>query len=74
MIMETISKCIKDRTVIGSSQHRFMEQKSCLTNLGDQTVSGSAILLFSDSVNLLNNNGEEFVHRSHEIKASNSCH
>lgn len=31
--LETISKLVKDKKVIGNSQHRFMKKKTCLTNL-----------------------------------------
>lgn len=31
--MESISKDMKDKKVIRSSQHRFTKGKSCLTNL-----------------------------------------
>lgn len=33
LILETISKYIKDRNVTGSSQHGFMKGKPCLINL-----------------------------------------
>lgn len=32
-ILESISKDMKDKKVIRSSQHRFTKRKSCLTNL-----------------------------------------
>jgi len=33
IILQTISKHMKDKKVIRGSQHRFMMRKSCLTNL-----------------------------------------
>jgi len=33
VILEAISKRTKDKKVMGSSQHRFMKETSCLTNL-----------------------------------------
>jgi len=33
IILEAVSKHIRDKKVTGSSQHGFMMRKSCLTNL-----------------------------------------
>ena len=33
IILQSTSKRMKDKKVIGSSQHGFMKGKSCLTNL-----------------------------------------
>lgn len=33
VILQSISKHMKDKKVIGSSQHGFMKGKSCLTSL-----------------------------------------
>lgn len=33
IILQSISKCVKDKKVTESSQHGFMKGKSCLTNL-----------------------------------------
>lgn len=41
IILEAIFKHMKDRKVIGSSEHGFMKGKSCLTNLiafGDEVT------------------------------------
>jgi len=33
LILETISKCMKNKKVVGRTQHGFVQEESCLTSL-----------------------------------------
>jgi len=52
LILETISRHVKEKEIIRSSQHAFTKRKSCLTNL---------INFYNEMIGLIKHRGEQSV-------------